>query len=72
MGSPEPRVTKATEPQGHWVIGSLGYWVTRATLSLGHWVTGLSITRVYLSMAQVSMITQVLGSHGSLGNQVSG
>jgi hypothetical protein len=71
--SQDHQISKYPSIQESW-----GHRVTRATLSHGHWVTNinhiteLSITRVYLSMAQVSMVTQVLGSHGSLGNQVSG
>jgi hypothetical protein len=51
------RVTSIQVAKNHGVTGhpshiSHGHWVIE---SLGHWVIGLSITRVYLSMAQVSM-----------------
>ena len=66
-GSPESHYHMVTGSLGHWVIGLLGHWVIG---SLGY------LSHAFISMAQVSMVTQVLGSHDHWvtryqGNQVS-
>jgi hypothetical protein len=72
-GSPNIQVSKYPRIMGsqghpsHIIIWSLGHWVTG---SMG--ITGLSITRVYLSMAQVSRVSMVTGLPRFLDHMIIG